>query len=84
MRVYDSELKLQGDGWSVEVFEYHDERHGHVGPHRWRSRVVIHDDTGISVVNFHRDTQQELYQTLEGVKDAFESAQTLVMDTVGA
>lgn len=79
MRVYDTQHKVEGDGWAVEVTEYHDEHGSWVGPRRWHARVKIQDDSYAKVMNFNRTTQQELSQTLERVDTAFIKAQELVL-----
>jgi len=84
MRVCVTDLKLQGDGWTVEIWEYHDKHGDFVGPTSWHARIVVQEDGGADIINFNRNTQQELYTALEGGKDAFESAQTAVLDVVGA
>ena len=80
MRIYDTEIKHQGDGWILEITEYHDEREGLAGPRRWHARVVILDDSSPKVLNFNRDTPVELHRVLESFKDVFETATTAVID----
>jgi hypothetical protein len=80
VRVYDTEIEFKTGNGSVEISEYHDERHGTIGPHRWNARVVLIEDGGIDIVNINRNTQQELYQALEQVEDLFEAAKTAVLE----
>lgn len=80
MRIYDNEIKLSLPGGTVEIDEYHDEKGQFVGKSHWHARVVVIEDGGIDIVNLNRDTQPELHQALEGIKDLFEAATTAVLD----
>jgi hypothetical protein len=84
VRIHDTEIEFKTPNGSVEITEYHDERHGTIGPHHWHARVVIVEDNGVDVVNVNRDTQQELYQALENIKETFEAAITAVLDATYA
>lgn len=82
MRVYDTEIKQHGDGWDLEITEYHDDHPEHplVTARRWHARMVILDDSSPKVLNFNRASQRELFAELERIKDLFESASTAVLD----
>jgi hypothetical protein len=80
MRIYDTEIKIQTDNGSIEITEYHDERHGTIGPRRWHARIILVEDGGIDVVNLNRPTQTELHQALVSIRDTFEAATTAVLD----
>jgi hypothetical protein len=84
MRVYDTQIKTEGDGFKVEVTEYHDERGDFVGPRRWHARVQVRDDSRWHKLNFNAETQAGLYLMLAHGEAAFESARSLVLEPAAA